>query len=220
MWELELELNKKLIEYENRSGLLIVLSGPSGVGKDTLLTGLEEVCPGVRRCITYTTREPRECEVPGEDYNFVSVQEFRHMIDEGGFLEYAQVHLDLYGSPLREVIEIREQGLDAILKIDVQGGLTVKQKVPETVMIFVAPPSLEELEHRLRGRYTDSEAAIKKRLADARREIECISMYDYLVVNDDIESAVDKLRCIIMAERVKIKPNIEHRTWDCSKTPI
>ena len=187
----------------DRSGMLIVLSGPSGVGKDTLLQRLEEVCPRIERCVTYTTRAPRPGEVPGVDYNFISAEAFRRMIEEGKFLEHAQVHLDLYGSPLSSVAEIREDGKDAILKIDVQGGLTVKQKVPDAIMIFVAPPSMEELEHRLRERYTDSEASVIKRLEDARKELEQIPMYDYVVVNDDIESAVDKLRCIVMAERAR-----------------
>ena len=185
--------------------MLIVLSGPSGVGKDTLLQRLEEVCPRIERCVTYTTRAPRPGEVPGVDYNFVGVEEFKRMIEEGKFLEYAQVHLDLYGTPLSSVAEIREDGRDAILKIDVQGGLTVKQKVPDAIMIFVAPPSTEELEHRLRARYTDSEAAVTKRLQDARVELTQIPKYDYLVINDDIESAVDKLRCIVNAERLRIR---------------
>ena len=187
--------------------MLVVLSGPSGVGKDTLLRRLEQVCPGIERCVTYTTREPRPGEVPGVDYNFVSVREFQKMIDEGDFLEYARVHTDLYGSPLSSVKHIRENGLDAVLKIDVQGGLTVSQKAPDAVMIFVAPPSMEELERRLRARYTDSEAAITKRLQDAQREIEHIPMYDYLVVNDEVEATVDRLRCIIVAERARVRDN-------------
>lgn len=185
--------------------MLIVLSGPSGVGKDTLIQGLEEICPGIERAVTYTTREPREGERPGVDYHFVSVDEFRRMIEAGEFLEYAQVHLDFYGSPMSSVAQIREEGLDVLLKIDVQGGLTVKQKAQDAIMIFVGPPSIEELERRLRSRYTDSEEAIAKRLQDARSEIDRISMYDYLVINDEIETAVDRLRCIILAERARIR---------------
>ena len=196
---------------EDRPGMLIVLSGPSGVGKDTLLRRLEEVCPRIERCVTYTTRAPRLGEVPGVDYNFVSTEQFERMIEEGEVLEYAKVHLDLYGTPLSSVMEIREQGKDAILKIDVQGGLTVKQKATDAIMIFVAPPSMEELEHRLRARYTDAEDAIMKRLQDACTELEQIPMYDYLVINDDIESAVDKLRCIVTAERSRVS-NPERRT--------
>ena len=190
---------------EDHLGMLIVLSGPSGVGKDTVLQRLQEVCPRIERCVTCTTRAPRPGEVPGVDYNFIGVEEFKRMIEEGKFLEYAQVHLDLYGTPLSSVNEIREEGNDAILKIDVQGGLTVKQKVPDAIMIFVAPPSMEELENRLRARHTDSDEALAKRLQDARREIEQMPMYDYLVLNDEIESAVEKLRCIITAERSRVR---------------
>lgn len=204
-WGRELSLAEELRAQEDRPGMLIVLSGPSGVGKDTLLLGLEKVCPGLQRCVTCTTRSPRPGEVPGVDYYFTSVEDFKRRIEEGDFLEYAQVHLDLYGSPLSEVVRIREAGRDAILKIDVQGGLTVNQKIPETIMIFIAPPSTEELERRLRARYTDSEAAILKRIQDSRKELAQIPKYDYLVVNDDIETAIDKLRCIITAERAKIR---------------
>ena len=202
-----MDLSEKLKEFEERPGMLVVLSGPSGVGKDTLLSRLVEVCPKIERCVTYTTRKPRPGEKPGIDYNFVDMHRFQSMIEAGDLLEYAQVHLDLYGSPLTPVVQARQRGLDVVLKIDVQGGLTVKQKVPDAVMIFVAPPSMEELERRLRARYTDSETAITKRLLDAQKEVQHIPMYDYLVVNEDVETTVDRLRCIIMAERAKIRSN-------------
>lgn len=197
-------LEEILREQKKRAGRLIVISGPSGVGKDTVIRGLIEVCPGIERCTTYTTRDPRSGEVPGVDYKFICEDEFRRMIEAGEFLEHAQVHLDLYGTPLEGCDAVRERGMDAVLKIDVQGGLQVRSKAPDALMIFVAPPSYEELERRLRARYTDSEEAIRKRLENARKEIEQIPHYDYLVVNDEIESAVDRLRCIILAERAKI----------------
>lgn len=199
-----MNLSRKLRQSEKRRNLLVVLSGPSGVGKDTLLKRLIEVCPGTERAVTYTTRDPRPGEVAGVDYNLVSIGEFRRMAERGDFLEYAEVHGNLYGSSLQAIREAREKGLDVVLKIDVQGGLTVKQKVPEAVMIFVAPPSLEELERRLRARHTDAEADVTRRLLDARREIEQVPKYQYLVVNDEVESAVDKLRAIIVAERTRI----------------
>jgi len=185
-------------------GNLIVLSGPSGVGKDTVLRALKGACPGLDQCVTFTTRQPRPGEVPGKDYNFVSAEEFQRMIDDGEFLEYARVHLDSYGTPLASVTKIRETGRDAVLKIDVQGGCTVKEKVADAVLIFVAPPSMEELERRLRSRYTDSEEAITKRLNDARNEIAQIQAYDFLVVNHDVETTVEELRCIVMAERARV----------------
>lgn len=193
-----------LSQYETRRGRLIVLSGPSGVGKGTVLRALLEKCPNTRRCVTCTTREPRPGEVDGTDYFFLSEGEFRKKIDEGYFLEYAQVHLNLYGTPLHEVQAMLDEGLDVLLEIDVQGGLTVKGKMPRAVMIFVAPPSMEELEKRLRGRQQDSEESIRKRLQDARDEIAQIPHYDYLVVNDEVEPAAERLRCIILAERARI----------------
>ncbi len=199
-----MSLSKNLNLLEHRPSLLIVLSGPSGVGKDTLLENLTESCNDIHRSVTFTTREPRPGEQPGVDYNFVTVDEFRQMAERGDFLEYAQVHGHLYGSSLCRVQEMRHVNKDVVLKIDVQGGLLVKQEVPEAVMIFIAPPSVEELEHRLRARYTDSEEAITKRLLDARKEIEQIPKYDYLVVNDEIELAVRTLHAIIIAERARI----------------
>ena len=200
-----MELDRKIKEHEDQSGMLIVFSGPSGVGKDTLLIHLQEVCPSVERCVTYTTRKPRKGETPGVDYFFVSEKKFHEMIGDGEFLEYAKVHLDYYGTPMSCVPQTLKEGADIVLKIDIQGGLIVKNKIRDAVMIFVVPPSMDELERRLRSRYTDSEEAIQKRLENARSEIACVPQYDYLVVNDDIDSAVDKLRCIITAERARIR---------------
>lgn len=199
-----MNLTSNLNLLDERPSLLIVLSGPSGVGKDTLLQRLTQVCPDMHRSVTCTTRTPRPGERPGIDYNFLSKEDFLRRIESGEFLEYAEVHGNLYGSSLRDVQEMRRDRKDVVLKIDVQGGLAVKQKVPEAVMIFIGPPSLEELERRLRGRYTDSEAAIEKRCRDARSEIEQIPRYDYLVINDDVGAAVQKLCCIITAERARI----------------
>ena len=144
------------------------------------------------------------------------------MIEHGELLEHAKVHLDFYGSPFSSVTRIQEKGIDAILKIDVQGGLAVKQKIPDAIMIFVAPPSFEELEHRLRARYTDSEQAIEKRLADARDEIARIPDYDYLVVNEDIDTTVDQLRCIMLRGKNEGAEMMQDKTiilgidwWDC-----
>lgn len=207
-----MDLTAAILEREQRPGRLIVLSGPSGVGKDTILRRLKEVCPKIEQCVTYTTRAPRPGETPGVDYVFVSPDEFQRMVEGDEFLEHARVHLDSYGSPLAPVMETRRKGLDALLKIDVQGGLVARKRAPDAVLIFIAPPSLEELERRLRDRYTDSETAIAQRLSDARKEIEHIPMYDYLVVNDEVESAVEEIRCIIIAERARIEYGTQHRT--------
>lgn len=190
---------------KKREGLLVVLSGPSGVGKGALFSGLSEALTGIRKCMTYTTRSPRQGEKDGVDYCFVGVDDFKAIIDDDGFLEYAVVHDNYYGSPASAPLDAKESGRDIILEIDVQGGLAVKKKVPEAVMIFVAPPSYAELERRLRGRGKDSEEVIRKRLENARKEMDCIPEYEYLVINDDLELAVDAVRSIIMAERARIR---------------
>lgn len=198
-------LERVLKEQENRRGRLVVLSGPSGVGKGTVLRRVLEVCPNTRRVVTCTTREPGPGEVEGEERCFLSEEEFRRKIGEGYFLEYAQVHLNLYGSPRQAVQNILGQGLIALLEIDVQGGINVRAEMPEAVMVFIAPPSYEELERRLRARERDSEESILRRLENARKEIEQIPHYDYLVINDEIDEAAERLRAIIVAESVRIR---------------
>lgn len=200
-----LGLSKQLEEHKQRRGLLFVVSGPSGVGKGTILKRVLDTLPNAKRCITCTTRSPRGSEVDGVDYCFLTEQKFRAMIEAGEFLEYAQVHANLYGTPLGKVNEILEQGYDVFLEIDVQGGLTVKNKLPSAVSVFIAPPSMEELERRLRGRATDAEEVIARRLKNAQGEIDCMPKYDYLIVNESVETAADRLRCIVMAERARIR---------------
>lgn len=190
-------------------GLLIVLSGPAGVGKDTLIEQWQLVAPTVRRLITYTTRPQTRMERHGLDYYFVTEEEFQQMIAQGAFLEYANVHGNWYGTPLHKMEELRNAGRDVVLRIDVQGAMQVREKFPEAVLIFVAPPSLEELERRLRKRGRDSEEAIQLRLENARREMEYIPRYDYVVVNDDINRALETLRCILIAERHRVRHRME-----------
>jgi guanylate kinase len=190
--------------YRRKSGLVIVLSGPSGVGKDRVLEEFLNDCPDVHKCVTVTTRAPRQSEQIGKDYHFVSVADFRGMVDEGKFLEFAEVHGNLYGTPREWVEEQTAAGNDVILKIDVQGGLAVKNQIPEAIMVFLVPPSIEELERRLRSRRTESEADVTKRLLDAQSELQHISRYQYAVENDIVEDAVTKLRAIVVAERSRI----------------
>jgi len=184
---------------------VIVLSAPSGTGKDAVLEELIRICPDVTRCITITTRQRRDGEEDGRDYHFVSAEEFDKIKQQGGFLEYAEIYGSMYGTPKQWVIEQTAAGKDVILKIDVQGGAAVRREIPDAVMIFLLPPSMEELERRLRNRMTESEEEIARRLAEAKKEIEQIGIYDYAVINDNIEEAAKKLRCIVVAERCKIK---------------
>jgi guanylate kinase len=188
-----------------RRGRLFVLSGPSGVGKDTVLTLLHTLLPDIQWCVTATTRPKRDGEVHGKNYFFLSVEEFHRMVEENGFLEYAHVNgKHLYGTPRAWVEEQRNAGRDVLLKIDVQGGLNVKQLAPEAILLFLLPPSWDELERRLRMRNTESEDQILIRLLDARNELQQMSKYEYAVLNDTVENAAQLVRTIILAERARI----------------
>lgn len=180
------------------------MSGPSGVGKDTVLSAFHTVLPDVRQCVTVTTRTPRPGESDGNPYRFVSVSAFRAMVEADEFLEYAKVNGNLYGTPRPWVDEQRLLGRDVLLKIDVQGGLTVRTKARDAVLVFLMPPSVAELERRLRARSTETEDQINLRLLDARSELQQMPNYDYVVVNDDVNRAADEVRAIVLAERCRV----------------
>ncbi len=190
-------------------GKIIVLSGPSGVGKDAVLAPLfaAGTCPPrLRRCITATTRAPRPGEIEGVDYFFLSPAQFERRIGEGFFLEHACYAGRHYGTPRWWVEAERDGGNDVLLKIDAQGALQVRGAVPDAVLIFVAPPSIEELERRLRGRDPGAESSdLARRLAIAREELALAPRYDYFVVNDTIEGAVEDIRAIVLAERCRTR---------------
>ncbi len=183
--------------------LIVVISGPSGVGKSTIAQTVLEKAPGLVRSVSLTTRDPRPGDVDGEDYHFVSPEEFAARRDEGGLLEWAEVHGNLYGTELRQVERQLAGGRSVLLEIDVQGGRSVKTARPGAVLIFLLPPSDEVLETRLRGRGTDDEDVILKRLANARRELESAEYYDYRVVNNDLDGCVSEVLGIIRAESMK-----------------
>jgi guanylate kinase len=195
------------------NGLLVVVSGPSAVGKDTVLDALlsDPNLPfPIQKCVTATTRAPRpkeggqEMEQDGVDYHFVSPARFNAMVAGDELLEFAEYADNYYGTPRDWVAERRAQGVDVILKIEVQGGMIVKQKAPDAVLVFLQPPSLAELERRLRHRRTDSDDAIAKRLLHARKEMDYRSYYDYAVTNDVVPEAVEAIRAVLRAEHCRI----------------
>ena len=175
------------------SGSLFVVSGPSGAGKGTLVARIMERVPNLWLSISATTRAPREGEADGVQYLFLTPEQFERDIAEDGFVEWANVHSNYYGTPVAPIREHLAAGQDVLLEIDVQGAFQVRDKFPDARLVFIAPPSMEVLEARLRGRGTDSEEAIERRLANARGEMEASSRYDAVIVNDDLDEATDAL---------------------------
>ena len=187
----------------SEKGKLLVISGPSGAGKSTVvfkaIEGREDICFST----SVTTRSPRPGEVDGREYFFVNFERFREMVENDELLEHAEYVANRYGTPRAYVEQRMSEGMNVLLDIEVQGARQVRKKMPEAVLIFIAPPSSEELERRLRGRGTDTEAAIEGRLIRARQEFQEADFYDYLIVNDDVEKAASKLNAIIEAEHCR-----------------
>ncbi|MDP5273360.1 guanylate kinase [Chengkuizengella axinellae] len=193
-------------------GLLIVLSGPSGVGKGTVCTALRKRKPELIYSISATTRRPRDGEVDGVNYFFKEKEQFLTMIQNNELLEWAEYVGNYYGTPIQFVEDTINAGDDIILEIDVQGALKVKETFPEAVYIFLVPPSIDELKNRIEGRGTETADIIKHRLSMAQEEIELLKHYDYAVVNDKIENACSKIESIIVAEHCKRFRFIENKT--------
>jgi guanylate kinase len=183
-------------------GVLFVVSAPSGAGKTTLVRKVIAQRAGVTLSVSCTTRDPRPEEQEGIDYVFITRDEFEAMEREGKFIEWAQVHGDLYGTPRANVDKL-QQGEDLVLEIDTQGARKIREEFHDGVLIFIRPPSLEVLKGRLRSRGGDSEEAIQARLHNAQKELDQMAWYDYIVVNDEIEEATRQLASIIIAERCK-----------------
>jgi guanylate kinase len=187
----------------SRKPLLVVVSGPSGVGKSTIVKGMLRRSEKLRLSISLTTRPPRPGEREDEEYRFVSHERFLAARDGGELLEWAEVHGNLYGTPLAFVERTLSEDLHVLLEIDVQGGLAVKKRIPGAVLIFLLPPSPGELESRLRGRATDDESVILRRLENARNELTYYEYYDYLVVNSEVETCTREVLGVVEAESLK-----------------
>ncbi|MBS7527426.1 guanylate kinase [Fusibacter paucivorans] len=193
----------------NFRGLLIVVSGPSGAGKGTICKALVKRDPSIVVSVSATTREPRNGEEHGIAYHFYDKAAFLSMIDNDGFLEYATVYDNYYGTPKQFVIDKIASGENVLLEIDIQGALQVKKKYPEGIFVFVLPPSMKELKSRIVGRGSETQESLTKRLSSAYSEIEYIKNYDYFIVNDTVEHATDVLQAIISAEKCRVDADIE-----------
>ena len=187
-----------------KKGFLLVISGPSGVGKGTVLHDLMNTQTNLVYSVSATTRKKRDGEIEGVSYFYISHEEFEKMIEEDKFLEYAHVHNNYYGTPKDFVENKINEGKIVILEIDVQGALNIKKNTDNGVFIFLAPPSLTELKNRIVGRGTETDEDIKIRMHNARKELECIKDYDYLVVNDHLNTAITSVNEIINAEKHKV----------------
>jgi guanylate kinase len=188
-----------------RRGLLFIVSAPSGAGKTTLVERLVEQVPRLKMSRSFTSRAARQGETDGVDYNFVTRERFEAMVAAGDFLEWAAVFGNLYGTCASDTDRLLASGHDVVLVIDVQGARKVRATGVETSAVFVMPPSFEVLEQRLRGRSKDSEAEIQRRLQVARDEVAAFTEYDFVVVNDELTTAVDRLRSIVIAERARLR---------------
>lgn len=185
-------------------GRLFVISAPSGAGKTTLLHGVMNSVMKIAFSVSHTTRKPRPGEVDGREYHFVTKSVFTKMIAEGKFIEYADVHGNLYGTSYGSVMDQQNEGYDVVLDIDVQGAAILRENADiEAAFVFISPPSLVELERRLRGRGTESEETIAVRLSNARTELEACESYDYVIVNNDVAESTNMLQSIILAERAR-----------------
>lgn len=185
-------------------GNLIVISAPSGAGKGTVIDGVMKINNNLWLSVSMTSRNMRSNDIPGETYFFVSKEEFEERIKEGVFLEYAIYNGNYYGTPKDKIQEKLDQGIDVILEIEIQGALKVKELVPDAIFIFILPPSLKELRRRLVNRGTDSKEKVLERFKTAYKEINEVTKYNYVVINDEVEKAVSKVNAILLSERCRV----------------
>lgn len=196
-------MSSEIVGEREGRGMLIVVSSPSGGGKGTLIQRVRRTVPGLSYSVSWTTRQPRPGEVEGRDYHFVSREEFERMRDSGGFLEWALVHGNYYGTAWSEVERAQRAGLDVILEIDVQGAANVRRLASDAVTIFILPPSFEVLRERLTRRGSEALPDLELRLRNARSEVERYREFEYIILNDDVERAAQQLAAVIYAERAR-----------------
>ncbi|MBX6395014.1 MAG: guanylate kinase [Alicyclobacillaceae bacterium] len=195
-------------------GLLIVISGPSGAGKGTVCAALRKYFPDMQYSVSVTTRPPREGEREGVNYFFRSKEDFEAMIQAGELLEWAQVYGNYYGTPRRYVETQLQAGRDVLLEIDIQGARQVKEKFPQGVFVFLAPPSVRELKNRILGRGSETEESFRIRFGAVSEELRHLWEYDYVVINDEVEKACQRIRSIIIAEHLSVRRNRQfYESW-------
>ncbi len=188
----------------SKKGVLLVISGPSGAGKGTICKALLEKNKEIYLSVSATTREPRKGEVEGVNYFFLKKEDFLQKVEEGDFLEHAEVYGNYYGTPRSSVKKMIDEGRDVILEIDIQGALKVKENCEEGIFIFILPPSMEELKQRIIKRGSETPESLMRRFKSAYKEINYISKYNYAVVNDEVDTAVSKIEAIIAAEKCRV----------------
>ena len=190
--------------------LVVVLSGPSGVGKDTVLIRMRQLQCSFHYVVTATTRRRRGREKDDIDYHFLSQETFQRMIDKGEFLEWANVYGNFYGVPKEEMRQALVKGMDVMIKVDVQGAATIKKQLPQSVCIFLNPPSMEDLESRLTGRHSEAPADLNLRLGKARKEMQDLSSFDYVITSHKgkVDEVISRIEAIIIDEKQRAKPGI------------
>lgn len=202
--------NSVLDAPQRKRGLLFIVSAPSGTGKTTLVERLVKITPDLRMSRSYTSRAARDGERDGVDYNFITRDQFESMVRENAFLEWADIYGNYYGTAAADTEQLLAAGEDVVLVIDVQGARQVRGRGLENIGIFVLPPSAAALEQRLRGRSKDTEEQIRRRLEVACREVTDVAAYDYIVINDDLEPSVERLKAIVLAERARMRTMRPH----------